>query len=97
MNLILNRNFELPEDGWYQLAPAGEYPVATPGQTGPKLVQVLDDMAFAAMANRFGQLAQVPNFTGMLVDFDHFSLDGEKRSEASARPGGRGRGRGVRR
>jgi len=35
------------------------------------------------MANRFGQLAQVPNFAGMLVDFDHFSLDVDKSSEAA--------------
>ena len=25
-NAFLNRNFELPGDGWYQLAPLGEFP-----------------------------------------------------------------------
>ena len=35
------------------------------------------------MVNRFNEEARAENFAGLLVDFDHFSLDGEKRSEAA--------------
>ena len=31
MNLILNRDLEMPDDGWYQLAPPGEFPHAATG------------------------------------------------------------------
>ena len=48
MNLILNRNFELPEDGWYQLAPLGEFPHAAAGVT-----QVIDEAACARMVTAF--------------------------------------------
>ena len=47
------------------------------------LTQVVDADACTAMANRFAEEAKAPNFAGLLVDFDHFSLDGEKRSEAA--------------
>jgi hypothetical protein len=35
------------------------------------------------MAARFKADAAVPNFAGLLVDFDHFSLDDRARSEAA--------------
>jgi hypothetical protein len=47
------------------------------------VVQVIDHEACVAMAARFAADANTPNFPGLLVDFDHFSLDGEKRSEAA--------------
>ena len=77
-NLILNRDFRLPDDGWYNIAPFGEFP-----HTGASVIQVIDQEACIAMAARFAADAQTPNFPGLLVDFDHFSLDGEKRSEAA--------------
>ena len=78
-SLLLNRDgFQMPADGWYQVAPLGEFAHAQAG-----LVQVVDPEACAAMANRFADEAQGANFAGLLVDFDHFSLDGEKRSEAA--------------
>ena len=77
--LLLNRDgFQMPADGWYQIAPFGEFVHASAG-----LVQVVDAEACAAMASRFTQEAQGEHFAGLLVDFDHFSLDGEKRSEAA--------------
>jgi hypothetical protein len=77
--LILNRDgFQMPADGWYQIAPLGEFAHAQAG-----LVQVVDAEACAAMVNRFRADARGANFAGLLVDFDHFSLDGEKRSEAA--------------
>jgi phage I-like protein len=77
-NLILNRDFRLPDDGWYHIAPFGEFP-----HSGACLIQVIDQESCIAMAARFAADAKTPNFPGLLVDFDHFSLDGEKRSEAA--------------
>jgi phage I-like protein len=77
--LLLNRDgFVMPADGWYQLAPFGEFPHAAAG-----VVQVVDEEACSAMAARFKADAGIANFAGLLVDFDHFSLDSEKRSEAA--------------
>ena len=79
MNLILNRNFELPEDGWYQLAPLGEFPHAAAGVT-----QVIDEAACHQMVSAFETVKNSSgNFPGLLIDFDHFSLDAAKHSEAA--------------
>jgi phage I-like protein len=72
--------FQLPDDGWYQIAPAGEYPVQVGADT---LTQVLDTAAFDALANRFRELAAQPGFAGLLIDYDHFSMDLDKPSEAA--------------
>lgn len=77
--LLLNRDgFVMPADGWFQLAPLGEFPHAVVG-----VVQVVDLEACTAMAARFKADAAVPNFAGLLVDFDHFSLDSQNRTEAA--------------
>jgi hypothetical protein len=78
--LLLNRDggFVMPADGWYHVAPLGEFGHAQAG-----VVQVVDLAACEAMAGRFAEEAQAPNFAGALIDFDHFSLDGEKKSEAA--------------
>ena len=79
MNLILNRNFELPADDWYQLAPLGEFPHASAGIT-----QLIDADACTRMVTAFENArSQSENFPGLLIDFDHFSLDAEKHSEAA--------------
>jgi len=79
MNLILNRNFELPADGWHQLAPLGEFPHSAAG-----IVQIIDAAACTLMVAAFENArAASANFPGLLIDFDHFSLDAEKRSEAA--------------
>ena len=78
MNLILNRDFKIPEDGWFQLAPLGEFPHAA-----ANVIQVVDIEACDAMVARFKADAAIPNFAGLLVDFDHFSLDDRARSEAA--------------
>lgn len=48
MNLILNRSFELPDDGWYQLAPLGEFP-----HGGAGINQVIDTDACSHMVAAF--------------------------------------------
>jgi len=68
----------MPADGWYQLAPLGEFAHAAAG-----VVQVVDVEACTAMAARFKADAAGANFAGLLVDFDHFSLDDRARSEAA--------------
>jgi len=76
---LLNREgFQMPTDGWYQLAPLGDFAHAAAG-----LIQVVDAEACTAMASRFKADAAVQNFAGLLVDFDHFSLDDRARSEAA--------------
>ena len=76
---LLNREgFQMPTDGWYQLAPLGDFAHAAAG-----VIQVVDSEACTAMAARFKADAAVPNFAGLLVDFDHFSLDERARSEAA--------------
>ena len=62
--------FEMPGDGWYHVVPLGEYP----HESG--VVQVVDKVAIESMVNRF-----TPS---VLVDFDHFSYDPDKSSEAAA-------------
>ncbi|MBU4459514.1 MAG: hypothetical protein KJ579_03015 [Verrucomicrobia bacterium] len=75
---LLTNSFTLPEDGWYQLAPEGEFPHKATG-----LVQVLDPDACRAIAADFAKASAMPNFGGVLVDYDHFSLDRDKPSEAA--------------
>lgn len=75
--LLLNRNFELPTDGWFHVVPLGRF-------SHPKgLLQVLDDKASTAIVNRFKKDAAKDNFPGLLVDFDHFSDDEAQPSEAA--------------
>jgi hypothetical protein len=75
---LLTNSFTLPEDGWYQLAPEGEFPHKATG-----LVQVLDPDACRAIAADFAKASAMSNFGGVLVDYDHFSLDRDKTSEAA--------------
>jgi len=79
MNIILNRNFELPADGWHQLAPLGDFPHAAAGIT-----QIIDETACLRMVAAFeNEQAAADNFPGLLIDFDHFSLDATRHSEAA--------------
>ena len=64
--------------GGITLHPLGEF-----AHAGAGVIQVIDQDACIAMATRFAADAKTPNFPGLLIDFDHFSLDGEKRSEAA--------------
>lgn len=80
----MDSNFKLPDDGWYHLVPMGEYPVQVgKGDKVTTLVQVVDAAAVQQICNRFAAEAQRPNFTGLLVDFDHFSDDTNRPSRAA--------------
>jgi hypothetical protein len=69
--------FELAADGWSQIAPLGEF------FHGADVIQILDAEACLSMVARFDAEAESPNFAGLLVDFDHLSLDPSARSEAA--------------
>lgn len=69
---ILNRDgakWTLAADGWVQLAPQGEFPHPS------GVLQVLDAAAFDSIAQR----TPLP----VLVDYDHFSYDPDKPTEAA--------------
>ncbi len=74
---ITNRDFELPEDGFFHIAPLGEFAHSS----GVK--QVVDLAAVKSMVNRFQEEANQPNFPGMLIDFDHFSHSADQTSAAA--------------
>ncbi len=74
---ILNRAGQLPADGWYEIETPGEHFNRAAG-----VVQQLDGAAFDAIVNRFQAEAGKPNFAGLLIDQDHFSLDPEKSTES---------------
>jgi len=70
--------FVLAADGWVQVTPCGEFPHA-----GCGVVQVIDRVACDAIATEFNGRKSDANFPGVLVDFDHFSLDIGQSSEAA--------------
>jgi phage I-like protein len=82
-NRSADGSFKLPEDGWFHLVPKGVFPIVDPENPKAVLKQVVDDRALERMLNRFSEDATVPNFPGLLVDFDHFSYDSDKSSEAA--------------
>jgi phage I-like protein len=83
--LIANRDFKLPTDGWVQLFPYGEVPAPIENPDGKQVdvVQLLDQQAADAVVASVAEEAKKPNFGGLLVDFEHFSLDPTKESRAA--------------
>jgi len=73
-----NKDFVLAADGWVQVTPCGEFPHA-----GAGVVQVIDRAACDRIAAEFDARKSDANFPGVLVDFDHFSLDTGQSSEAA--------------
>ena len=75
-----DKDFMLAGDGWVQVTPCGEFPLAGVGVT-----QVLDRKACDRMASAFAaqKADRGENFPGLMVNFDHFSLDTGKPSEAA--------------
>ena len=69
--------FQMPADGWYNIAIAGEFPHST------GYVQVLDSDAFKAIVQDVHEQMGKPNWPGILVDFDHDSLDPARPSTAA--------------
>jgi len=70
--------FNFNEDAWIHVTPLGEFE-----HSGAGVVQVIDLEAVKAIMEDFTQKESVENFPGLLVDFDHFSMDTDKPSEAA--------------
>ena len=70
-------DFKFEKDGWAHIMPFGEFPHAETG-----VIQVLDTEALEAIEDNFTAKSKAQNFPGLLVDFDHFSMDTDKPSEA---------------
>lgn len=81
--IILNREFQHPADGWYQIETPGEHLNEKSG-----VVQVIDDVSVSSIVNRFNQEAddyQRKNgnpFPGMLIDHEHFKHQADKETRA---------------
>ena len=73
-----DKDFMLAGDGWVQVTPCGEFPHAGAGVT-----QVIDREACHRIAADFNGRRSDANFPGVLVDFDHFSLDTGQSGEAA--------------
>ena len=77
---ILNREFQHPTDGWYQIEPKGNHP-----NRASKVVQVIDDEAIQTIVNRFNADADAGELSHgheMLIDHEHFKHDSDKETIA---------------
>lgn len=74
---ILNREFQHPSDGWYNIEPKGEFP-----NTDSNVVQIIDETALSSIANQFNAEAAKPNFAGMLIDHEHFRHQSDQETRA---------------
>jgi phage I-like protein len=75
---MTDNSFVLAADGWVQISPLGDF-----NHAGAGVTQVIDCEACDRIAADFNGRKSDANFPGVLVDFDHFSLDTEKSSEAA--------------
>ena len=73
-----DNTFVLAADGWAHITPCGEFPHA-----GAGVVQVIDRAACDRIAAEFNSRKSDTNFPGVLIDFDHFSLDTAQSNEAA--------------
>lgn len=71
--MMTSAPFTIAEDQWFHIAAPGEWPHKPTG-----LTQILDDEAMSAILTSFNEAKTSPNWAGMLVDFDHQSLDQDK-------------------
>ncbi len=75
-SVALSPAFEIPKDGRFHLARAGEFPGTAVLDDGTELsvIQVIDDESLATIANRFAEdkAAGAPD---LLIDRDHLSHD----------------------
>jgi len=77
---ILNKDFQHPSDGWYQIEPKGDHPNRAAG-----VVQVIDEEAVSTIVNRFNTDAQAGSLrhgNELLVDHEHFSDQPDQESRA---------------
>lgn len=75
--LLFNREFAFDPNEEVEVLRSGDYPHSS------GIVQVIDDLAHRTIEAQFNAEKQRQNFPGLLVDFDHFSSDVTKPSEAA--------------
>jgi phage I-like protein len=77
---ILNREFQHPVDGWYQIEALGDHPNRAAG-----VVQVIDQEAASCIVNRFNaeaKAAQLRHGHELLIDHEHFADQPDQESRA---------------
>jgi phage I-like protein len=77
---ILNREFQHPSDGWYQIEAKGDHPNRAAG-----VVQVIDDEATQSIVNRFNADAKsgaLRHGNEMLIDHEHFKDQPDQETRA---------------
>ncbi|HUC86095.1 MAG TPA: phage protease, partial [Candidatus Acidoferrales bacterium] len=77
---ILNRDFQHPADGWYQLEAVGEHP-----HHGTGLVQVIDEAACQSIVRHFNADAAAGTLRHgreLLIDHEHFSDQSDQETRA---------------
>lgn len=80
---LLNREFQAPADGWYQVEAKGYHPAVA--ADGTKIVQVIDAKSITSIVNRFNAAAAagtLPHGKDMLIDHEHFRHDKSKETIA---------------
>jgi phage I-like protein len=77
---ILNREFQHPADGWYQIEAKGNHT-----NREAEVVQVIDDQACETIVNRFNAAAaagELRHGSEMLIDHEHFASEKDQESRA---------------
>lgn len=77
---ILNKDFQHPADGWYQIEAKGDHPNKAAG-----VVQVIDEAATDSIVNRFNQEAKAGALRHgheLLIDHEHFSDQPDQETRA---------------
>ncbi|MCX6952906.1 MAG: hypothetical protein NTV51_12190 [Verrucomicrobia bacterium] len=82
---LLNRSAEFDPAGWFHLVAKGRHPLTIEKADGTrrKIVQLVDDKATAAMYAAFNRKKEADPSYRMLVDFEHFSHQKDKSTEAA--------------
>jgi phage I-like protein len=78
--------FDAPPDGWVHISPVGAYPVTLrDGERERKSAILIDPASCAAQVAAFRAEASAAGaaWAGLLVDFDHASLDDDRSTEAA--------------
>ncbi len=91
-------DFRMNAEGWFQVLKIGEWPHTSPKRNGrgeieldeqgkqikETYIQICDKEACEAIVAKFNEeRSSIPNWGGMLLDFDHFSYDPDKSTEAA--------------
>jgi phage I-like protein len=81
----LNRDLPTDKNAWIHLVPKGEFRgVVEKAGKRLEIVQVIDDDALASVMADYRALSANRDWTGYLVDREHFSHDAARDSEAAA-------------